>query len=90
MLKLVEIGQAVLYLQLCILRENVTKHQAFYQTNVMSFYGLDHCLIGNHHYLFTFDAIRMKWKETCLDITSTAYIKGLLMHILHQLQKIPQ
>ena len=33
----------------------------------------DHCLIGNHHYLSTFDAIRMKWKETCLDVTSTAY-----------------
>ncbi|CAC5388049.1 unnamed protein product [Mytilus coruscus] len=32
----------------------------------------DHCFVGIHHYMSTFDGIKMKWRDMCLDIDTTS------------------
>ncbi|XP_063418195.1 uncharacterized protein LOC134700982 [Mytilus trossulus] len=32
----------------------------------------DHCFVGDHHYMSTFDGIKMKWRDICLDIDTTS------------------
>lgn len=32
----------------------------------------DHCLIGNHKYYSTHDAIKMKWKDSCLEVATSS------------------